>query len=888
LQAGAQPPGTGQELEGQEAGESLSMETAETSSLALNQNDPPPPDSQGDGDQILKGFIVFKIEVYSGMTAAAFKKQANAIIQRARARIKGLVSEEKADGWSGVPSKFTQNGTTTFTWYYYYKAPNAQQKPSSKAKHKAATSGNNDKAQKNKGAGNGTQVGKRNTRPLTPEQQKMLAYLRKLPDHVKLVIKFTGEGKAYSPEDLERLYRLAKRVASMDPDDLRYYASQASKETTDITAIEQDLDRFIANLAARRANAEDMAKDEIRLLGLEQAYRLYKEYKKGPAVSGRPFEDAPPDRETVTADQVLAAIQPHGFATIAEFEAFLHGYQAKFEKAAVEITFDLVHAYEMALGNEAKRLRDPGLLKALHAQLGGWRESYAASKKADSRPQSAVADAKLSRLGPAAAGYTADLARQKQTKDKEDEAAGKLNALKGDNPILEDGAGLDRDQLAAAASPEALGQLIQGHVQAKTAHIRGAKAELRSNPLVVYQLDQLWATLMGQTGCTEGSLQRLIVQDKKADLANEKFVKEMLLLVIGLGLAVASGGTATPLLAFLAAAGAAGVAGYGAYAEAADYLRQKDFAEAGVADDPSIAWAVLAIAGAILEVGVFAKLLSKGVKAIGPAARAFNTGGNLERFTNSVDELLKSGDITASMAKSLKQAARAESNYRAARERLSGLLGRKLMYVGGPAGDPEFYTLLYEMAKAKLAVKGAKFKAFYEDAKGVFMANSKRMDAEDGKLTLKAWEDAKADAPQPSNVTTAEDFKKPGHSYEEQLKEDPTARKPYRVDVDNAKWTAYDNKHYKAANIDQAQGFSKDAAQYWPKEMGRTLETLAIRKGIVRPKPDSTTIYYFYRHDQIVGFDEGNPTYWIRAEITSGTYHGHPISEQRLASYGIK
>lgn len=917
LQSGGAIANSGQQ--GLEAEESESEQEAPTSvgqmeaTFSEVSQDPPPAPPQENPQEYEEKIREkqFSMWVYQGMKGEAFKKKADAMIAEFAKRVKGLVGNPERGQWQGVPAKFDFEGNFKFIWKYKVKVKKGQ---STKA-NTPSGSGQGGKnqtggaGQKNKGGGNNTpsQDGKGNTRPLTPEQKKMLAYLRKLPEHVKLVIKFTGEGKAYSPEELERLYRLAKRVESMDPDDLRYYTSQASKETTDIAAIEQDLDRFIANLAARRNNAEDMAKDEIRMLGLEQAYGLYRQYKKGPAVSGRPFEDAPPDRETVTADQVLAAIQPHGFATIAEFEAFIHGYQAKFEKEAAEIAFGMIHAYEMALNKEAQRLRQDSVLKALHAQLAGWRGSYKdyQNTQADAGQQSAVSDAKLSRLGPQAAGYTASNAKQQRAKEKKDVADGQLNALKGGNLILEDGAGLNRDQLAAADSPDALGQLIQGHVQAKTTHIRGAKAELRSNPLVVYQLDQLWTTFLDQTGCAEGSLQRLIVQDKKADLANEKFVKDMLLLVIGLGLAVASGGTASPLLAFLVAAGAAGVAGYGAYAETEDYLRQRDFAEAGIADDPSIAWAALAIAGAIFEVGAFAKLLSKGVKAIAPAARTFNTGGNLERFSNSVDELLKSGDITDSMAKSLKQAALAESQYRVARERLSGLLRKNVLYSGaGPAGDPEFYGVLYEMAKSKLAVKGAKFKAFYEDAQKAFMANSKRMDAEDAKLALKAWEDAKATAPKPKNATGAEDFKKPGHSYEDDLRQDPTARKPYRTEVDNAEWVFHQNgKHYKATNRDEAislsigkgktksgiKGEGEGNAQYFPREMGRTLETLAIRKGIVRPKPDSQTLYFFYRHDQIVGYDGGEPTYWLRAEITSGSYHGHPISAERLwSNYGIK
>jgi hypothetical protein len=63
----------------------------------------------------------------------------------------------------------------------------------------------------------------------------------------------------------------------------------------------------------------------------------------------------------------------------------------------------------------------------------------------------------------------------------------------------------------------------------------------------------------------------------------------------------------------------------------------------------------------------------------------------------------------------------------------------------------------------------------------------------------------------------------------------------------------------------------------------QAIEREAAQKGIVQPKPGtSTTKYFFYDTGKVVGYDGGKPTTWIRAEITSGTLHGHPVHPSNL------
>jgi hypothetical protein len=72
-------------------------------------------------------------------------------------------------------------------------------------------------------------------------------------------------------------------------------------------------------------------------------------------------------------------------------------------------------------------------------------------------------------------------------------------------------------------------------------------------------------------------------------------------------------------------------------------------------------------------------------------------------------------------------------------------------------------------------------------------------------------------------------------------------------------------------------------AQYLPGVDNQALELEGLKKGIVYDR--GTMHYFFYKSPNVVGYDEGVPTQWIRAELSSGTYHGHPMNVKRLSKY---
>ena len=110
-------------------------------------------------------------------------------------------------------------------------------------------------------------------------------------------------------------------------------------------------------------------------------------------------------------------------------------------------------------------------------------------------------------------------------------------------------------------------------------------------------------------------------------------------------------------------------------------------------------------------------------------------------------------------------------------------------------------------------------------------------------------------------------------------------RKEYNRMRQNAKWSAHDNKHLKATTVERAKQLSYTEAQYLPGINNKKLEYEGMFKGIPIKEKGKNVIYYIYNTNEIIGYDRGMPTTWIRSELSSGNYHGHPMALDRVKNY---
>jgi hypothetical protein len=110
------------------------------------------------------------------------------------------------------------------------------------------------------------------------------------------------------------------------------------------------------------------------------------------------------------------------------------------------------------------------------------------------------------------------------------------------------------------------------------------------------------------------------------------------------------------------------------------------------------------------------------------------------------------------------------------------------------------------------------------------------------------------------------------------------SRKKMRQVIHDAKYSNHGSKHIKARTVEEAKQMSLKTAQYSPGIDNAVLEKIALKKGTLVPRPNGA-FWKIHRFEKPVGFDGGVETHWIRAEYSSGTYHGHPMSISRVRKY---
>lgn len=119
-----------------------------------------------------------------------------------------------------------------------------------------------------------------------------------------------------------------------------------------------------------------------------------------------------------------------------------------------------------------------------------------------------------------------------------------------------------------------------------------------------------------------------------------------------------------------------------------------------------------------------------------------------------------------------------------------------------------------------------------------------------------------------------------------------TSRKDLKRDIYQSRHDVHNYKHMTAKTEEEARIFSmtgNEYAQFLPNINVENLEITgmqdALSKGNILRK-DANTYYLFYKTDNIVGYDLGISTRWIRIEFTSGkTRHSQPIAMYRLRKY---
>lgn len=472
------------------------------------------------------------------------------------------------------------------------------------------------------------------------------------------------------------------------------------------------------------------------LYGTEKTYNLYKAYKcnANQNVSAMginmcflkhsdvylEYLDSPGDLKKELEDQ-LRLIGYTSSDPISEFEGHISQFIANYEKIAEDLALRSLDNSQAIAEAEIEKYSSSKDAAQMHKDLVATRKHMASAR-------SLAAQSVIAQLD----GNDESGREHKQLSDNEvrkgQEEYAKLSTKYPLLSLYKMDDILDEDQ--DFFTP---GNIITA-LQNKTERIRNARREVQKNPDCLYKLDVLKELVYAKQGITKGSTIDLIITDKAAQLeADESFV-DNILLVISLALIPFTMGQSA-ILAFGVGATLTGISIYSAMDAIDTYANEKMFYDAGLsADDPSVFWVVVAVAGVGLEMGsavsAFSKAssIAKKYPDLAVDLDKLVTEVQATRFTDNIAKLgTRMDDVEALIQQSIIKQARVQQEldlaFKAAAGKLSSRLGSNLLL------DPQNFKTLVDLAY-QLAKRG-----FYKFEEYLLMLNRRGIVKDLNKLT---------------------------------------------------------------------------------------------------------------------------------------------------------
>jgi hypothetical protein len=480
-----------------------------------------------------------------------------------------------------------------------------------------------------------------------------------LPEHVRMLLFDPNSSRALSPRDYEIALRVGQKLAAMTSVELADWRSRTTAVTDDWTSFERSLDAYLAAEAARKQETLHQAILSARLYGLEDLYGLYKLMKANERLGSLPSVDEFGVTDTTVVEARLEApenrrrleegLRSHGFESIEAFEEAIVTWRQGFERSTVSLAGVMLDRLDHVLFVAYRRYSNPVEANALadaivatgapghfavaaeQSERAIWHPRHALDEGGGQRDeavlQAAIASARATQAGSAA-----------------------MQTLTSAHPIL----GFNDfplERLGRARRDEVQG-IVLDYISRKREAVRNTREEIRDDPEMIYKLDNLFRASLQEQGITRNSIYDRILQDYISDRRISRILKGVALAIVTLALTVLSFGTGT--LAIAAGAVAFGLSSWQAVEAWKEYVRMSNAADAQlISEDPSITWLVLAVIGAAAD---FAAAASA-VRALRPAAIAFNETGDITAFRGALREL---SNVDARIAAAVERAAEAE------------------------------------------------------------------------------------------------------------------------------------------------------------------------------------------------------------------------------------
>jgi hypothetical protein len=506
--------------------------------------------------------------------------------------------------------------------------------------------------------------------------------IQALPRHIQEFVT-SRSGLGAPAEDYERALRIGRKLqsAGVSPDEMFQYAKGAAKGRS---FSDKNVDEFLSARSTRQAEREqnvvERAKAEARLSGRDTFYQRYRDLLAGvrrsqslAAAAGTSIEVTGVSPDLIKArDELDADLINAGFAGgIDGFVERTKEYEKAFERETLALALDLLLKYEHLLHREHDRFAPGKVGEAtatkMLAQLEPVREPAQALYR-QARHETARAASEASgrtfrgeKWGdPAkAADLQREAARHQEAAEQKVTGAVPEHAIVGwqDFP---------REALLRRTTPEEVRHEMAWFIEVHEAAVQRARNLLTEKPSRVYELDNLLAVAYEAQDVKKGSIYDLVIRDRISQIKSEKSVKDILVAIITIALAVVSSGGGT--IGLLAAGAAFGIGTAGALSAVEEYDTKTTLYLAQLLrEEPSAAWAIVAVLG----VGLDATAVVQALKAVVPAAKTFNASADFVALSAELASV--DARVSKNVMEAAKQVHAAEQQLKAATRELKNV-----------------------------------------------------------------------------------------------------------------------------------------------------------------------------------------------------------------------
>jgi hypothetical protein len=506
---------------------------------------------------------------------------------------------------------------------------------------------------------------------------QVLADKRKLdalPDAIKTML---GGAANITPDKYAVLARIADKLTPLSAAELEDYKSKTTGVTTDLSVLEKSIDRYLAEKAERERARETRENMVTKLFGGEDLYDAYKRIGAEFIRLNKLARDRQVQGDGAGANDLRAKAQAsyekdisdfnalaqtYDFADIHEFRKYLDDYEQAFLQESVAIALDVLQKYEHKLFEAEQQYTNDAAIDALLAQVQATGApglvAQAATKIEEAKKLSSEGRFQTVQGNAGKGNEQSNLAGQRmhEAQALTTQASNLVRNLPG-QPLIQDdkfprAALLGNDRGTAKSA-------IFAYISERRSDIEQSRSNLKADPKVVYKLPRIMALSYEQQGVRQGTILDKLISDRRSQYQRDEAYFKVLLGVIGIALTVVTAGGGT--LAAAGALGAAGISGYHAIEEFKEYEKNSAFAGAGLlADDPSMAWVIVAVVGAFADMG-----------AAVAAVRAVKTAGVVKRLEATSDiatfetELASIKELNAAARTNLRRAGLARLESRA-------------------------------------------------------------------------------------------------------------------------------------------------------------------------------------------------------------------------------